>query len=267
MATEPQKRSGWRKVLPNVWVAVIAPIIVGLAIVGIPALISALTSSEKKPGPEIEAASPVVHNPDAAFEDAPDVTDPETHEPASRQSQASKARVEIRLQNNGNRQAYLTSGVITVRKEIVMPPCGQGSGGLIVSATYDVPPLRRRQAQGQTIEFPINQVVDPDDSSRFAFRIGPEFSDEDVGLTLFYQLDIAVQHGNETTGVGRVLLGFPGISPLAILPVDIAHPAGCDRKTVAALRQVARLRGVRSPELERVLDCFKQQISDCSISN
>jgi len=265
--TEQPTRSGWRKLLPNVWVAVIAPIIVGLAIVGIPALISALTSSEKKPGPEIEAASPVVHNAEAVFEDAPDVTDPETHEPAMRQSQASKAQVEIRLQNNGNRQAYFASGVITVRKEIVMPPCGQGSGGLMVSGTYDVPLLRRRDAQGQTIEFPINQVVDADDSSRFAFRIGPEFSDEDVGQTLFYQLDIAVQHGNETTGVGRVLLGFPGISPLGILPVDIAHPKGCDRETVAALRQVARLRGVRSPELQRVLDCFKEGTSECSVSS
>lgn len=255
MSNPKQKRSGWRKLLPeNVWPVLIGPIVVALTIAGVLALVKTLTS--KEPEPELQGLDPVVHNGPATFESVPAPSDPKLS--ASRQSDESKARIEIRLKNNGDRSATLTSAVFTIRKQIVVTPCGLGAG-LAVSASYDVI-LPRRAEQGEAVEVPINQQIGPDEADRFVFRVGPEFSERDLGLTLIYQLDVAVEHdgSDEPAEVGQALVAFPGSpEPERIkytLPQGLDNPPPeCAQDTLNKLREAAQLDGVRSPEFQSIL--------------
>lgn len=239
------------------WARVIAPIVVGLVLLGVPALVNWVRSEE--PGPKIQALEPVVHNGPEVTEDVPGVTDP-YGAPAIRQSEGSKARIEIRLKNNGDRQSVFTEGNITVRRQIVAPGCGiqRGTGPLRVSDTYDIRELLpQRRAQGRTIHFEVNHQVGPHDADRFVFTIGAEPGKQDVGEVRLYQLDMSVQRDgtNEPTRLGRVVLAFPGVRPY-LLPVPSAQKMlPCELEDLKALRKVAKLRGVRSSELREIQAC------------
>jgi hypothetical protein len=246
-----KKRSGWRKLLPeNVWAVVIGPIVVGLTIAGVIALVNSLTS--KEPEPELQGLDPVVHNGIAKFR----YSNPATPTlGTSHQTDESKARIEIRLKNNGDQRTYLTSAIFTVRKQIVITPCGLGAG-VPISGSYEVV-LPRRSAPGEKVEVPIDQQIGPDEADRFVFRVGPELSERDLGLTLVYQLDIAVRHdgSDEPAGVGQAVIALPGSPRDFILPSDIVGrpPTGCAQDTLNKLREAAQLDGVRSPEFQSVL--------------
>ncbi len=104
---------------------------------------------------------------------------------ASRQTGDSKPRIEVRLQSTGNRRSVLTSALLTVRKEVVVEPCGLGAG-LVLSGTYDIH-LPNRAVEDQGVEVPIDQQLGPDEADRFAFNLGLEGPAKDFGLTLVYQ--------------------------------------------------------------------------------
>ena len=249
--TPKRGRSGWRKLLPdNPW-AIIGPIIVALTVAGVTAVVTGLFSSE--PAGELQGFDPVVANPTVNYEGVADPSNPALT--ASRQTEDSKPRIEVRLQNTGNRRSVLTSAILTVRKEVVVTPCGLGAG-LLLSTTYDVR-LPNRAAEGQTVEIPIDQQLAPDEADRFAFNLGLEDPAKDFGLTLVYQLDVAVRHDNKDKPVdlGRVLVALPGSPPPEYtLPGDFVNPEeACAKDTLNKLRQVQQLDGVRSPELQSLL--------------
>lgn len=251
LGTHKRARSGWRKLLPdNPW-AIIGPIIAALTVAGVTAAVKVLTSSE--PAGELQGFEPVVANPINKYKGVPAPSNPALT--ASRQTDDSKPRIEVRLQNTGNRRSVLTSAILTVRKEVTVTPCGLGAG-LVVSATYDVL-LPNRAVEGQTVEVPINQQLGPDEADRFAFSLGLEDPAKDFGRTLVYQLDVAVRHDNSDKPVdlGRVVVALPGTPPPQYtLPQDIANPQQkCEKDVLDKLRQVQQLDGVRSPELQNLL--------------
>lgn len=248
MAEPDPKRTGWRKLLlENLWIVIIGPIVVGVAIAGINGAFKGLTSEE--PGPEIEALEPVVHNGASDYES---INIPNSDFIGSRQTDRSRARVEVRLRNTGERRTVITDAVVTIRKLIAVPPCGVG-GGIEVSNTYEVV-LSRHAADGDSVEFPINQQIAPDGVDRFVFTVGHDY--EDAGLIFVYQLDLAVRHDNEKepSEVGRVLIALPGAPTTDRLYLD-SPPAqrGCGQDVIDSLREAAQLEGVRSPQLERAL--------------
>ena len=245
--TEPDpKRTGWRKLLlENLWVVIIGPIVVGLAIAGISGAFKGLTSED--PGPAIEALEPVVRN---GASDHEIINVPNSDFTGSRQTDRSRARVEVRLRNTGERRTVITDAVVTISKLIAVPPCGLG-GGIEVSNTYDVV-LPRHAADGDSVEFPINQQIAPDGVDRFVFTVG---HDHDAGQVV-YQLDLAVRHDNEKepSEVGRVLIALPGAPTTARLYLDDPPgPRDCGDEVIDSLREAAQLEGVRSPQLARAL--------------
>ena len=195
----------------------------------------------------------MVANPTINYEGLPDPSDPANT--ASRQTEDSKPRIEVRLQNTGNRRSVLTSAILTVRKEVVVTPCGLGAG-LLLSTTYDVR-LPNRAAEGQTVEIPIDQQLGPDEADRFAFNLGLEDPAKDFGLTLVYQLDVAVRHDNSDKPVdlGRVVVALPGSPPPEYtLPAEfLSAEEPCEKDVLNKLGQVQQLDGVRSPELQSLL--------------
>jgi hypothetical protein len=240
---EPDSQlTGWPKLL---LVAIIAPIVVGLAIAAITGAFKGIAS--ETPGPEIEALEPVVHN-GASEHEIVDV--PNSRFVGSRQTDRSRARVEVRLRNTGERRTFITDAVVTIRKMIAVPPCGVG-GGIEVSNTYDVV-VPRHATDGDSVGFPINQQIAPDGVDRFVFTVG---HDRDAGEVV-YQLDLAVRHDNEKEPleVGRVLIALPG-APTTYRSY-LGSPAaqqGCGGGVIDSLREAAQLDGVRSPQLERAL--------------
>lgn len=246
MAEADPKQTDWRKLLlKNLWAVIIGPIVVGLAIAWINGSFKGLTSEE--PGPAIEALEPVVRN-GAGDHEIIDI--PNSDFIGSRQTDRSRVRVEVRLRNTGKRRTVITDAVVTIRKLIAVPPCGLG-GGIEVSNTYDVV-LPRHAADGDSVEFPINQQIAPDGVDRFVFTVG---HDNDAGEAI-YQLDFAVRHDNENgpSEVGRVLIALPGVPATALLYLD-DPPAqrDCGQEVIDSLREAAQLEGVRSPQLDRVL--------------
>lgn len=124
MAEPDPKHTGWRKLLlKNLWAVIIAPIVVGLAIAWINGDFKGLTS--KEPGPAIEALEPVVRN---GARDHEIIDIPNSDFIGSRQTDRSRARVEVRLRNTGERRTVITDAVVTIRKLIAVPPCGLGGG-------------------------------------------------------------------------------------------------------------------------------------------
>jgi hypothetical protein len=252
--TPERGRSGWRKLLPdNPW-AIIGPIIAALTVAGVTAAVTGLFSSE--PAGELQGFDPVVANPAVNYEGVPDPSNPALT--ASRQTDDSKPRIEIRLQNIGNRRSVLTSAILTVRREVVVAPCGLGAG-LLVSATYDVL-LPNRAAEGHTVEVPIDQQLGPDEADRFAFNLGLEDPAKDFGLILVYQLDVAARHDNSDTPVdlGRVVVALPGTLPPDTLDymrqqLSTNPEEPCAQDYLNQVGQVSQLDGVRSPELESLL--------------
>jgi hypothetical protein len=247
---ERGKRPGWRRYLPeNPWTVLIGPLVVALAVAGVTAAVKAIGSSD--PAPDLRALEPVVHN---GLAESEFLRVGGSNIPASRQSDRSKPRIELRLENTGEKRTYITAAVFTVRKVIAIGPCGAGAG-VIVSAKYDVV-LPERAAEGQQIEVPINQQIAPDGVDRFVFRVGRNAGSADAGVTHVYQLDIAVLHdgSDEPADAGQVLVAVPGSPRVEDLHLDLP-PAqrGCLSDIVDGFAEAARLEGARSPRLDRVL--------------
>jgi len=176
----------------------------------------------------------------------------------TRQTDSSKARIEIRLKNEGEERSYLTSAVFTVRKLLRVAPCGIGAG-IVVGGHYDVV-LPRKASKDQTVELPINQQVAPDGVARFVFRVGRRFSNADTGRMFVYQLDVAVRHdgADDPTEVGRVLLLLPGSPAMDELNFDLPPTQrGCVQDTLDSFREAAQLEGIRSLQFERTLTAAK----------
>lgn len=245
MAEPDSERVDWRKFV----LGIIATIVGGLALAGILGAFNGLTS--ETPGPEIEALEPVVRN-GASEHEIIDL--PNSEFTGSRQTDRSRARVEAGLRNTGERRAVITDAVVTIRKLIAVPPCGVGAG-IEVSNTYDVV-LPRHAADGDSVEFPINQQIAPDGVDRFVFTVG---HNKNAGQVI-YQLDLAVRHDNEEEPfvVGRVLIALPGAPTAAIGYLDDPPaPRDCGDEVIDSLREAAQLEGVRSPQLERTLEAFE----------
>ncbi|HWA53436.1 MAG TPA: hypothetical protein VG816_04615 [Solirubrobacterales bacterium] len=243
--TDPgDKRLGWQRFLPeNLWVVLIGPLIVGLAIVGVPAAVTGLTSED--PGPSIQALEPVVRNPESESE----FLTLHSGLAASRQTDRSKARVEIRLQNTGERRTYITGAVVTVRRVIPVPPCGVGAG-IRLSAAYDIL-IPRDVRPSDTVEVPINQTIPADGVDRFVFRIGRRKAEMDL-TDFIYQLDLAVRHDNavDPIDVGRVVVSLPGAPRADFFRTE--DPSGCQLPVFDAVGEAAELDGARSPQLQSV---------------
>jgi hypothetical protein len=158
------------------WTGLILPIIAALVIVGVPAIIRALGS-----GADLQAFSPVVSNPS---EETGDLVKARDGEEVFEISEKSKTRVEIRLQNTGNRRSVLTAARFTVRN-LTPPPDCVSAGSVPVSGSYDVV-LPLKHARGKTVEVPINQQLGPDATDRFVFRVG-----QPLGRTRFRPLFIS----------------------------------------------------------------------------
>lgn len=250
MSESKQKRSGWRRFLPeSLWTVVIGPIVVALVIAGATAAVRSMKSEGS--GPELQALEPVVHNGIKEFESVPISGSPI---PGSRQTNRSKARIEIRLKNVGKERAYLTAAIFTVRRLIEVPPCGAGSG-VIISSHYDVV-LPRGAAEGESVEIPIDQQIDPDGVDRFVFSVGRNFATADLGRTFVYELNIAVAHDGraDPTDVGQVLVALPGSPRVFDLHLDVAPvERGCLQDALDAFGEAASLAGTPSPQLERIL--------------
>ncbi len=240
MAEPKEKRSGWRRFLPeNLWALVIAPILVAFVIAGAKGLAS------EDPGPSIQALEPVVHNPESESK----VLTLSSGLAASRRTDRSKARIEIRLQNTGERRTYITEAIVTVRKVIAIPPCGVGAG-LRLSAAYDIL-IPRDAGPGDTVEVPINQTIPGDGVDRFVFRIDRREGETDLADSI-YQLDLAVRHDNaaKPIDVGRVVISLPGAPWAGAFKTD--DPSGCQLPVFDAVKEAAGLDGVKSPQLENV---------------
>jgi len=196
-------------------------------------------------GAKLRALDPIVENGAGAFEPTGQLNQ-------ARQTDASKARVEIRLENNGDRQAVLTSAVFTIRKLIEVGLCGLG-GELPVSAGYDVTLPGR---VGEWVEIPFNQQLKPDEADRFVFRVGePDqlFREGTIGI---YQVDVSVQHDGDKTplSVGRVVLALPYVQPEMFQFTRAIPPAtACVPGSRARFQPVMQLGGVRSQQLQTAL--------------
>jgi hypothetical protein len=229
----------------NVW-AIVGAVVASVTAAAVIGAWKKLTS--KTPRAELQPLDAVVHNGEYVGESVPDPSDPEWE--ATRQTEASKARIEIRLKNVGERRSVVTSAIVTIRKLLAVPPCGIGAA-LVVSASYDIV-LPQDLQEAQSHEVPINQELGRDEADRFELSIGREFSDEEVGLRFIYQLDVAVRHNgsDKPIEVARVLIELPGVN------MDQAQrwqpPSGCDHDTLKTYREAAQLEGVHSPELEGV---------------
>jgi hypothetical protein len=238
-----------RKYLPdNLWPLVIAPIVVLLAGAGIGAAVSALNA--EAPTQTIRSLEPVVHNGPAESEE---VAMQGSHLLATRQTDKSKARVEIRLENAGARRTYITSAIFTVEKVIEVPSCRNGAS-IAVSAHYDVL-LPGSAGGGEKLEVPVNQQIAPDGVDRFVFRVGQRSGGSELD-TVIYQLGISVSHdgASEPVEVGQVLLALPG-SPTR-QDLYLGSPSarhGCGPEALEAFQAAAQLDGVRSRQFGAVL--------------
>jgi hypothetical protein len=245
-----EKRTGWRRLLPeSLWALVIAPVLVALVIAGATAAVRSLGSDE--PGPSIQALEPVVHNPESEYEG---LTLP-SGLAATRRTDRSKARIEIRLQNTGERRTYITEAIVTVRKVIAVPPCGVGAG-IRLSAAYDIL-LPRDARPGDTVEVPINQTIPGDGVDRFVFRVDRRKGELDL-TDFIYQLDLAVRHDNaaDPIDVGRVVVSLPGAPRVDSFRIE--DPSGCQLPVFAAVNEAADLDGVMSPPLENVFAAARE---------
>jgi hypothetical protein len=252
---DPEPRTGLRRFLPrDLWQVLIAPLILLVAGAGITALMSGGNDEEPK-RPVLEALPPVVQNGELESDAVPageNLT-------ASLQTDASKPRVEVRLHNTGTRRSVLTSARFTITDFVRITPCGLGAG-LVASARYDVVlPIAPRP--GQVLETPINQQLGPDQADRFVFRLGVgKEIDEIFGETLVYELRVAVAHDNEAerVDVGRVVVALPGASsPVNLQSFPAPGTNDCSEDPPPAVRRVVRFKGVRSPEVDQMLEALR----------
>lgn len=244
------KRGGPRKFAPlNLWTVVVAPLIVGVALLGINAGFNGIFSNG--PSSDLIGLDPVVHNGMADYESASF-----RGARASRQTDDSKPRVELRLKNEGERRAYITAATLTVHKLIQVPPCGAG-GGVLLSGHYEVT-LPREAGEGDTVEVPIDRQVPPDGVDRFEFRIGREYSPRhDEGRTFVYQLDVGLRHdgAKEPVNVGRILIAVPATPSVYALGLELPPASrGCTKPALEDFREAAELDGFRSPQLEHLIE-------------
>ena len=197
--------------------------------------------------PLLEALPPVVQNGEMESDAIPAANDLT----ASRQTDASKPRVEVRLHNTGTRRSVLTSARFTITDFARITPCGLGAG-LVASARYDVVlPIAPRP--GQVLETPINQQLGPDEADRFVFRLGVGNAIEEIlGETLVYELRVAVLHDNESkpVDVGHAVVALPGAPPTDVM--ESLAPTCTDVPT-PAVRRVLDFKGARSAELDQAL--------------
>jgi hypothetical protein len=252
---DPEPRTGLRRFLPrDLWQVLIAPLILLVAGAGITALMSGGKDGEAK-RPLLEALPPVVQNGEMESDAVPageNLT-------ASRQTDASKPRVEVRLHNTGTRRSVLTSARFTIADFARITPCGLGAG-LVVSARYNVV-LPTAPRPGQVLETPINQQLGPDQADRFVFRLGLGEAIEDVlGEVFVYELRVAVTHDNESkpVDVGRVVVALPGAPPPDVLEsFNAPGTTTCTDVPPPAVRRVLEFKGARSPELEQAFAALR----------
>src|SRR3954447_17297263 len=246
---ERSARRGWKRLLPpNPWQLLIAPIIVGAVIAGIGVH---TREDEPKKTVSLKGLPPVVINPQEQTESgAPVKSGADKGIRPSRQTEASKPRIEIRLHNTGTRRAVLTAAVFTVRRLALFEPCGRGAG-LLVSSRYDV---TLPDHAGASAEVPIDQQLGPDEADRFSFRLtAPGVLTRLQGDTLFYELDVGVRHDNDPAplNVGRAVVAIPG-APDASVKYSFAVPGRATRAATPPRQQIAAttFTGARSAEVD-----------------
>jgi hypothetical protein len=255
-ADEPKSRTGLRRFLPrDPWQVLIAPLILLVAGAGITALMNGGEAEKEPKRPLLEALPPVVQNGEMEADQIP-AGDNLT---ASRQSDASKPRVEVRVHNTGTRRSVLTSARFTITDFARITPCGLGAG-LVASARYDVVlPIAPRS--GQVLETPINQQLGPDQADRFVFRLGVGRAIEEVlGETLVYELRVAVVHDNEPkpVDVGRVVVALPSAVPPDFLQAFSAPGTNdCVEDPPPAFRRALQFEGTRSPEVDQMFEALR----------
>jgi hypothetical protein len=253
---EPKSRTGLRRFLPrDPWQVLIAPLILLVAGAGITALMNGGNDEKEPKRPSLEALPPVVQNGEMEADQIP-AGDNLT---ASRQTDASKPRVEVRLHNTGTRRSVLTSARFTITDFARITPCGLGAG-LVASARYDVVlPIAPRS--GQVLETPINQQLGPDQADRFVFRLGVGRAIEDVlGEALVYELRVAVVHDNEPkpVDVGRVVVALPAaLAPDLLQAFNAPGTDECVEDPPPAVRRALQFKGVRSPEVDQMLEALR----------
>jgi len=255
-ADDPKSRTGLRRFLPrDLWRVLIAPLILLVAGAGITAWMSGGDDEKEPKRPLLEGLPPVVQNPQMESDAIP-AGDNLT---ASRQTDASKPRVEVRLHNTGTGRSVLTSARFTITDFARITPCGLGAG-LVASARYDVVlPIAPRS--GQVLETPINQQLGPDQADRFVFRLGVGKAIEEIlGETLVYELRVAVVHDNEPepVDVGRVVVALPGAVPPDFLQAFTAPGTNdCVEDPPPAFRRALQFKGARSPEVDQMFEALR----------
>ena len=237
------------------WQVLSAPLILLVAGAGITAWMSGGKDEKEPKRPLLEGLPPVVQN-GQVESDAIPAGDNLT---ASRQTDASKPRVEVRLHNTGTGRSVLTSARFTITDFVRITPCGLGAG-LVASARYDVVlPIAPRS--GQVLETPINQQLGPDQADRFVFRLGVGNAIEEIlGETLVYELRVAVVHDNapDPADVGRVVVALPGAVPPDFLEAFTAPGTNdCVEDPPPAVRRALQFRGVRSPEVDEMFEALR----------
>jgi hypothetical protein len=257
-ADEPKSRTGLRRFLPrDPWQVLIAPLILLVAGAGITALMNGGKDEKEPKRPLLEALPPVVQNGEMEADQIPAGNNLTLT--ASRQTDASKPRVEVRVHNTGTRRSVLTSARFTITDFARITPCGLGAG-LVASARYDVV-LPIAPPSGQVLETPINQQLGPDQADRFVFRLGVGRAIEDVlGETLVYELRVAVVHDNEPrpVDVGRVVVALPAAVPPDLLQAFNAPGTDdCVEDAPPAMRRALQFKGVRSPELDQMFEALR----------
>jgi hypothetical protein len=252
---ERQARRGWKRLLPrDPWQLLIAPII--LAVFGAGLAYLTRDRPEKKTV-ALEALPAVVINPREDFDFVMVASGPNKGQQASRPTDRSKPRIEIRLHNAGTRRTVLTSARFAVRRFAVIPGCGRGSG-LELSASYDVTLPDRA---GAAVEVPIDQQLGPDEADRFAFRLTAAHRDDrHAAQDLFYELDVSVRHDNdpEPLKVDRVVVALPG-APIAQDARFFSVPGtrSCSRTPPRQQLVATTFAGTRSAELDAFLDALR----------
>jgi hypothetical protein len=166
---------------------------------------------------------------------------------ASRQTDASKPRIHVRLHNTGGRRSVLTSALFTVKRFVRIVPCGLG-GGLTASARYDLV-LPSSPRAGQVIEVPINQQLGADEADRFVFRVGSSKAADDIGLILVYELGIGVRHdgASQPLDVGTAVVALAGTPDESL---QFRKGGVCAKAPSGAEARAALFQGAHSSELE-----------------
>lgn len=256
MADADTPRAGWKRLLPrDPWQIIIGPIIVLLVGAGITVLTTRGKGASRNT--KLQTLPPIVDNPLLKYRNFVLSSGPNKGWSAAQQTEASKARIEIRLHNLGAQRSVLTSAKFTIERLAIIRPCGQGAS-LPVTGRYDV---SLPEQAGPTVEVPIDQQIGPDQADRFTFRIiSQAYFQRHTADVLVYQLRVSVMHDDSPSplDVGEVVVAVPGV-PTIMRPAYFAVPgrATCVPAPPATQRIAASFLGARSAELARFLDFLR----------